>query len=325
MIKEKIKNPIVSKNKKDPTQSHKSLNNTYRNIENRYNSIKLKIKNILDTFLTGRETVSNQSFIFRGGIIYQANSNYIYDISPRELETLLELIQGVADEYLLSGGSDDFWMYSVIQDEYRRGTHSAFTNLAYQSSYYAEQTTFTTLLSSTVYQNQIKQAFLLTFNDWKSLTEVAKSDLSNVLASAISRGVNPKETAKIISKRLDVSMSRAKALAQTEQLGAYRKAQWNETDWCNERLGLRTGLLHISAQLNTSRVSHVFWHGKVRTVEEVADWYEESGNRFNCHCSQIPVLLNEKGEMVNSFVVEQLKNERIKWGEERERDEHNNS
>ncbi len=35
--------------------------------------------------------------------------------------------------------------------------------------------------------------------------------------------MNPRETASVISKRLDVSMSKAKTIAQTEQVGALRR------------------------------------------------------------------------------------------------------
>lgn len=309
----KIKSPIIPKNKKDPTQSYKSLNKTYRNIENRYKNIKSRLKELFSQYLHGVEREANQSFIFSQGTIYQANSNYIYDLSASELDTLLELMQEILDEYLLEGRREAFWMLSIIEDEYRRGTHSAYINLSHQSAYYAEQTTFMALLSKPAYQNQIKQAFTLTFNDWKSLTQTAKSDLSHVLANAIARGINPRETAKIISKRLDVSMSKARALAQTEQLGALRQAQWNEVQWSSERLGLKTALLHVSAKLATSRATHVYWDGKIRTVEAVQDWYEENGNRYNCHCAQIPILLNENGEPYNKFVIEQLTKEREAW------------
>lgn len=319
MKADKIKSPIIPRNKKDPTQSYKSLNKTYRNIENRYYNIKLRLKDVFNQYLVGRERESNQAYIFREGVIYQANSNYIYDISPNDLEALLARVQDILDEYLLEGGRDKFWMLSTIENEYKRGTHSAYINLAQQSAYYAEQTTFVTLLSKPVYLNQIKQAFLLTFSDWKGLTEAAKADLCHVLASAIARGINPRETAQIISKRLGVSMSKAKSLAQTEQLRAYRQAIWNETEWTTERLGLRVGLLHMSAKLITSRLTHVYWDGRIRTVEEVRDWYEEGGNAFNCHCAQISILVNENGEPVNKFVVEKLGKEREEWLKERKK------
>ncbi|MCX8656519.1 hypothetical protein J3U08_06920, partial [Gilliamella sp. B2894] len=84
MKTDRIKSPIIPRNKKDPTQSYKSLNKTYRNIENRYYNIKLRLKDIFNQYLVGRERSPNQGYIFREGVIYQANSNYIYDISPND-------------------------------------------------------------------------------------------------------------------------------------------------------------------------------------------------------------------------------------------------
>ncbi|KAB0886080.1 phage head morphogenesis protein, partial [Cronobacter sakazakii] len=133
------------------------------------------------------------------------------------------------------------------------------------------------------------------------------------VADAIGRGVNPRETASLISKRLDISMGRAKTIAQTEQVGALREAQWNETEWSAERLGLKTGLLHLSALKPTTRQTHAFWHGKVRTVAEVREWYSINGNRYHCYCSQIPVLLNEDGSLFNTGLAEKLKKERVAW------------
>jgi uncharacterized protein with gpF-like domain len=92
-------------------------------------------------------------------------------------------------------------------------------------------------------------------------------------------------------------MSKAKTIAQTEQVGALRQAQWNETDWAADRLGLNTGLLWLSALKPTTRSWHASRHGKVYTTEQVRDFYAENGNRYNCYCSQIPVLLNDDGSI----------------------------
>lgn len=126
---------------------------------------------------------------------------------------------------------------------------------------------------------------------------------------------NPRETASVISKRLDVSMSKAKTIAQTEQVGALRQAQWNETDWAADRLGLNTGLLWLSALKPTTRTWHASRHGKVYTTEEVRDFYAENGNRYNCYCSQIPVLLNDDGSIFNEGLADKLAIERKQWKE----------
>ncbi|ELI8122848.1 hypothetical protein RSF44_002130 [Yersinia enterocolitica] len=92
-----------------------------------------------------------------------------------------------------------------------------------------------------------------------------------------------------------------------------RQAQWAETEWAKERLALNTALLHLSALKATTRTSHAFWHGKTRTVEEVREWYSRDGNRYHCYCSQIPVILDIDGMIVNSGIVERLSKERKEW------------
>lgn len=246
--------------------------------------------------------------------LYQVNSGtYIYDMTAAQLADLLQIVQTILDDALMDGGSQNLWALDYVAAEYERGTQQAFTNLSVQSPVYASQTTLQQLLSRPAYQNQIASAYISTYSDWKGISDSARADLANVIADAIGRGINPRETASIVSKRLDVSMSRAKNIAQTEQVGALRQAQWNETDWAADRMGLKTGLLWLSALKPTTRTWHASRHGKVYTTEQVRDFYAENGNKWNCYCSQIPVLLNDEGSIVNKGLVEKLAKERQQW------------
>ncbi len=293
----------------------------FRDIEERYLGIKRAIKVLFDQRLTGRERdVNSHNWHFLCHVngedqrLYQVNAGkFIYDMTPQELAELLEAVQGILDDYLLDGGENNQWAMDYIVAEAQRGTLEAFNNLSQQSQVYANQTTLQQLLSSPGYLNQISAARLTTFSDWKVISDTARGDLTNIITDAVARGVNPRETASVISKRLDVSMSKAKNIAQTEQVGALREAQWNETDWASERLGLNTGLLHLSALKPTTRTTHAFWHGKVRTVQEVRDWYAVDGNKYHCYCSQIPVLLNDDGSIFNEGLADKLAAERKQW------------
>ena len=287
----------------------------FRDIDDRYYRIKVALKQLFDERLTGRERASNQqSHAVHGNIIYQVNAgSYIYDMTATQLADLLQRMQIILDDALLEGGSNNLWALSYVSDEYERGTHQAFTNLSVQSPIYEQQTTLAQLLSSPAYQNQVAAAYVSTYSDWLLESDRARGDLANVISDAIGRGINPRETARIVSQRLDVSMARAKNMAQTEQVGALREAQWNETEWSKERLGLNTALLHLSALKPTTRTSHAFWHGKTRTVEEVHEWYSRDGNRFHCYCSQIPVILDDEGNVVNKGLIERLDKERKDW------------
>lgn len=293
----------------------------YRDIEERYLGIKRALKALFDQRLTGREReVNSHNWHFlchdhgEDMRLYQVNAGkFIYNMSAQELADLLEAVQGILGDYLLDGGEQNLWAMDYVVAEAQRGTLEAFNNLSQQSQVYASQTTLQQLLSSPGHLNQIASARLTTFNDWKVISDTARGDLTNIITDAVARGVNPRETASVISKRLDVSMSKAKTIAQTEQVGALREAQWNETGWAADRLGLNTGLLHLSALKPTTRTTHAFWHGKVRTVQEVRDWYAVDGNKYHCYCSQIPVLLNDDGSIFNEGLADKLAKERKAW------------
>lgn len=290
-------------------------------IEDRYLNIKRRLKALFDQRLTGqqREANAQRSWMMCNNegaepSLYQVNAGkFIYDMTAAELADLLQVVQSILDDELLEGGSQNLWAMDYVIAEYDRGTLNAFTNLSVQSQVYASQTTLQQLLSSPGYQNQIASARLTTFSDWKAISDAARADLTGIITDAVARGVNPRETASVISKRLNVSMSRAKAIAQTEQVGALRQAQWNETDWAADRLGLNTGLLWLSALKPSTRAWHASRHGKVYTTEEVRDFYSEMKNRANCYCSQIPVLLTDDGQIYNEGLADKLAAERKKW------------
>ncbi len=293
----------------------------FSDIEGRYLDIKRRLKVLFDQRLTGRQRESNgdQSWMMCNNegaepSLYQVNAGtYVYDMTAAQLADLLQIVQMILDDALLNGGSQNLWALDYVAAEYERGTLEAFNNLSQQSSVYASQTTLQQLLYSPAYQNQIASAYISTYSDWKGIGDSARADLANVIADAIGRGINPRETANIVSKRLDVSMSRAKNIAQTEQVGALRQAQWNETDWAAERLGLNTGLLWLSALKPTTRWWHADEHGKVKTTEWVRGFYSRDGNKYHCYCSQIPVLLNDDGTIFNKGLAEKLAKERNNW------------
>lgn len=293
----------------------------YRDIEDRYLGIKRDLRALFDMQLTGSyvETNSQQSFMACNNeegpaTIYQVNiGRYIYDMAASKLATLLESVQGILDRWLIEGGEQDVWSMEYVAAEYERGTQQAVDNLSAQSPIYEQQVTLADRLSSPAIQNQIANAQVATYSDWKGISDAARADLAGVITDSVARGINPRETASIVSKRLDVSMVRAKTIAQTEQVGALRAAQRNEAAWSRDTLGLNTAMLHLSALKPTSRSWHVARHGHTYTPEEVEAWYAERGNRYNCYCSQIPCLLDDDGNLFNKGLAEKLEEERKRW------------
>ncbi|MHC7873280.1 phage minor head protein [Klebsiella pneumoniae] len=317
----KVGLPIVPRSKVDPTRSAKQVSAMFRDIEDRYLGIKRALKALFDQRLTGRaREVNSHNWHFLCHVngdeptLYQVNAGkFIYDMSAQELADLLEAVQVILDDYLLEGGEQNLWAMDYVAAEYERGTFSAYTNLSQQSPVYAAQTSIHQLLSSPAYLNQIAASRVTTYSDWRGISDDARRDLAGVISDAVSRGVSPRETASVISKRLDVSMSRAKTIAQTEQVGALRRAQRNETDLAKERLGLNTAILWISALKSTTRPTHAARHGKTYSTEEVAEFYSKNGNAFNCYCANVPCLLDDQGKLYNDGLTEKLTKERENW------------
>lgn len=285
-------------------------------IQKRYKTIKQSIIEHIELSLGYYAKEPIKTAIFVDNTLYVVNASVNYTVDGNQLARVLTRIQEIVDENLIDGGIEKFWAGKFVADMYQMGTNRTFHNLSTQSTLYSQAASLESLLFSDVYIRRIGLAYTATFNDWKGLGDNLKSDLGSVLSSAVARGINPRETADIISKRIDVSYSRAKALAQTEQVGALRQATWDETKRTQEELGLKTGLLHMSALKPTSRSTHVDRHGKVYTVEQVADWYEENGNRYNCYCAQVAVLLNEKGDPYNQASIDRLLKESNEWREQ---------
>ncbi|MCX8602644.1 hypothetical protein J3U33_12220 [Gilliamella sp. B3722] len=316
IIKPIPKNPILPRSKNNPTLTNKQILQMRSEIQKRYRTIKQSVIEYIELNLGYYTKEPTKTAIFIDNNLYVVNASVNYTVDGNQLARVLTRIQEIVDENLIDGGIEKFWAGKFVADMYQMGTNRTFQNLSIQSPLYSQATSLESLLFSDAYIRRIGLAYTATFNDWKGLADNLKSDLGSVLSSSVARGVNPRETADIIIKRIDISHSRAKAMAQTEQVGALRQATWDETKRTQEDLGLKTGLLHMSALKPNSRATHVTRHGKIYTVEQVEEWYEENGNRFNCYCAQITVLLNEKGEPYNQSSIDRLLKEADEWEEQ---------
>lgn len=293
-----------------------------RDIEWRYHGIKTDLRQLFDSNFSGQQAANEsqyQSSIICNNeqgppsLFYVNAGEYSYDLDGAALARLFQRLQEILDKWLLEGGPTHIWTGEFITAEYERGTQYAFTSLVKQSEEYAARTLLTDLLFSPEYQRRVGIAYAQSYSCWKGISDKARADLANVISEAVARGINPRETAKIVSDRLDVSMSSAFNMAQTEQVGAYRQAIWDETEDTQTRLGMRTALLWLSALKPTTRSWHASRHGYTYTVDEVKAFYTQGGNRYHCYCSQVPVLVDAQGKPLNASLSERLAAERLEW------------
>lgn len=206
---------------------------------------------------------------------YYVNAyRYEYQISIYDL-------QAIVDEMLVKLGiiPQDYFV-DQVRAAYQQGTTLAVTNLANISDDYTRS--ITSVLTSEPYYRRVALVAARTFEEMKGFQGDLGVELSRVLREAVQDGINPREVAETIKGRFDVSHSRAMRIAQTEITGALRRANWDETQDAQEKLGLNTALLWISALKPTTRYWHAIRHGETYTVQQVREFYAQGANAINC-------------------------------------------
>lgn len=221
--------------------------------------------------------------------VNQRRYEYLIDVSR-----LQEIIRQIRQKLRQALGT------AVVDESvqgYEVGTSNSVTNLQGLTNDY--QRTIVTVLSSSPYQSRVAFVRARVFEQMDKFEGETGADLGRVLSQAVEDGQNPIQTARVIADRFDVAQSRAERIARTEITGAQRRGTWDETQDAQERLGINTRLMHLSALLPTSRSWHIARHGEVFTIDEVRQWYTEASNAINCRCSQVSVLVDENGNLLN--------------------------
>lgn len=223
---------------------------------------------------------------------WHANKFYEFQVSQTRLEQIVTTIARIVSE----GGGPDA-VRDAVARVYEGGAVMSMENLFGQSDDIARAATAP--IADTAVRRRASIAGARAYEEMQGFTDDLKKDLSRVMFNAIQSGENPRQTAKIIRGRFDVSRSRAERIARTEITMALRRGGWDADRDMEEKFGLRSMLLHNSALIpGRTRESHARRHGKLYTREEVTDWYSRDANAINCLCSQTAVIVDENGEPV---------------------------
>lgn len=243
------------------------------------------------------------------------NAYYEYQLDPLLLNMVLNDASILVDSVLLEGDQNNNWFAETyVEAAVVRGTAQAFANISQQSAtYLADRESLQSILLSDPYQRRMALVYAREFEEMKGLSAETKRNMSRVLTDGIGRGLSPKEVAKNLRAQAGIESRRANTIARTELTTALRRARWDEADEAKKDLGLNIRLLHFSALSPTTRQSHAARHAHIYTVEEVRAWYATGANAINCKCSQVEVLVDAKGNPVNSKVVELAQKEYRQW------------
>ncbi len=299
-INARMPNPRVPQSRTDPVGGARFINRAYKIIDARYKIIEHDVKSL---FLSIPVQANNAD-----------GATFTYDFSAQRYNQLSDKLQRILELMLLEGFEyNELWSGELVREAYQSGTTLANANLANMSATYAAARPLAAVLYSEPYMRRVGIAYAKSYSDWKALSEKARADLANVISEQIAMGANPKTATPVIAKRLGVSRSYAKQLAQTEITGVLREARWQERDEAQTLLGLEVGLLWTSALLPTTRFTHASRHLGIFTSENCRDFYSKDGNRYRCHCSQTEVLYLNGKPQITDKLENSYKKEKADW------------
>ncbi|QAX98723.1 putative head assembly protein [Salmonella phage Segz_1] len=300
----RLPQPRISQSLTDPLGSATRLSKMDKVITRKYKQLRTRA---LELFRTIPSSQTNA----------ESSGLYFYDFSSARAATFMDDLQALIDEILLEG--DDFghgrmWANVFIGDAYQAGTQKANSELSSLSPVYAEQRPIAAILYSEPYLNRLQLAYTAGYSDWRGLSDYSRQQLASVIMEGIARGANPRDVEADIVKRVDVSHSYAKQIAQTEITGTLRQANRREVIEAREELGIETVMLWQSALLpGRTRFTHAARHGRFYSPEEIDTFYSEVANRRNCHCSQSPALLMDGKPVILESSQDRLDRQRESW------------
>lgn len=290
---------ILPSNKQDPTGIDRLERKAMKDFASRLKKVGKAYVAALDRF--PRSLVTNDS--------------YEYQLDPLLLSMTLNDASVLTDSVLLEGGENNNWFAETyVEAAVVRGTAQTFANLSQQSAaYLADRQSLQSLLISEPYQRRMTLVYSRVFEEMKGFSADTKRNMARVLTDGIGRGLHPSVVARNLSDQVGIETRRANTIARTELTTALRRARWDEADEAKKDLGLNIRLLHFSALSPTTRQSHAARHAHIYTIDEVRAWYATGANSINCKCSQVEVLVDAKGNPVNSKVVEMAQKEFRQW------------
>ena len=303
------------KRRHDPTGQASRRRKATRALDRRLNTSEGAIKILVRDVQSTRRTVTP--------LTNQETVVYDYQITPAQLTQLEAHIRAILDMQLETEGNAPmpgwFWV-DQIEPPYRQGTMEEVNRINQLIAAailagvivdpFVQQVPIEQVLQSREYNEAIRRLTVTNYGTIKSLSERTSSQVIQQINSGISAGNSPADISKAVSERFDVSHSNAKRIADTEINRAYNDAKLDGAKLIEKRTGQRTGVLHISALLPTTRDDHADRHGKSYTVEDQFKWWETGANRINCKCSTSTVLIDGKGDVVQTEDQATLQKER---------------
>lgn len=229
---------------------------------------------------------------------------YEFQTLPGVLTAWLAAAEQRVDQIMQEGGATGVWFAAqFVEPAYRSGATRNRANLAAQSAVYkASRPDLRSLLLSEPYQRRLSLLFAREFEEMKGLGAIIKKDMAQILTAGMANGQGPITIARQMTAQLGIEKRRAERIARTEINNAHTNARMDQADDARA-MGLDSREMHISALSPTTRQTHRDRHGTLHTVQAQRDWWARDGNRINCKCSTVTVLVSKGGVPLSPGLV----------------------
>ena len=315
----RLKTNRSQKNKEDPTGLARTRKRAGLRLGKRLTNAQQRIRVLFRNVPRTRRTqaiIRNQE----AAVIYD------YDLTADELQILYAEIRATLDDELET--EDElmppfWWWMPVIEQPFRQGALEEVNQfnvlvglaiaegLTVRGGLRPQRIEADQIIQSPGYQQALRAEQVSNYPVIKSLSNRTAGQVIQVLNNGIEAGDKPSVIAGLINERFDVSRSSANRIAQTEVNKAFNNAKIAANQAAAELTGLRPALIHISALLPTTRAEHAARHGRVFTPEQQLQWWNMGANRINCKCTTKPILVDNRGNVLDTELQQELKAEKV--------------
>jgi SPP1 gp7 family putative phage head morphogenesis protein len=309
----------MAKNKEDPTGLARARNRAGRRLQKRLTNAQRNIRQLFRNIPRTRR---------RQAVIPNADAAVIYDykLTADQLQVVNQQIRADLDAELETEQEQmpPFWWWAIIiEQSFRRGAleevnefnrqvgKAVAADVTVRGGVQPQRIEPEQVIQSPAYQTALRSAQVSNYPVIKGLSDRTSGQVIQVLNQGIQAGDTPTAIAGKINERFDVSRSSAMRIAQTEVNKAFNDAKIAANSVAAELTGLRPALIHISALLPTTRAEHAARHGKVFTPEQQLQWWNTGANRINCKCSTQPILVDNRGNVVDTELQQDLQAEKV--------------
>lgn len=254
-------------------------------------------------------------------VIVNASSITIhdYEMSSAHWQEFTLFVKSVLDEELVTSLDllpADWWFSEDVEVPFRQGALTTLNEYnqmvaagALAGTVAAQQLDASLVLLSKQYADTLRDAVIRNYDLIKILSDDTAAKVLERIRRGIDSGLSPSTITDDIIERFEIARSNVERITRTEINRAYNDARINAATNIQGQTGARVGLLHISALIPSTRVTHAERHGKAYTPAQQTAWWNSDANRINCLCTTRTVLIDDDGKVIQSELQKEIKNE----------------